>query len=140
MTHIWELFENLDEVVYATDIDTNEVVYMNAHMRNLLGIQTKDGYLGKKCYSLIQGKHSPCEFCTNSRLEEGKFHSWIQTNPVLKKTVNMKDTLICKDGRRYRLKLAVDMDEHKMNAEDYLYTRTESILNTCIQKFFSEDG
>ena len=27
--NIWQFFENLNEYVYATDIETNELVYMN---------------------------------------------------------------------------------------------------------------
>ena len=36
---IWEFFEKLDEMVYVTDIETNELVYMNQKLRNSMGIR-----------------------------------------------------------------------------------------------------
>lgn len=140
MAYIWELFEDMNEAVYVTDIDTNELVYLNAHLKKMLGIESEENYLGQKCYKLLQGKQSVCEFCNNSKLEEGKFHAWIHSNPVLQRTVSVKDTLLCVDGRRYRLEIAIDMDEQKMSGEEYLYTRAESILNNCIQKIFTENS
>lgn len=135
MDNIWELFDDLDEAVYVTDIDTNEIVYLNAHLKKMLGIPEQDtSYLGQKCYHLLQGKQFPCEFCTNNKLEQGKFLPWMHINPVLKTTVNVKDTLICANGRRYRLEIAIDMNEQKASGEDYLYAHAESILNICVQK------
>ena len=39
---IWEFFEKLDEMVYVTDIETNLLVYMNAHLRQTLGFQSHE--------------------------------------------------------------------------------------------------
>ena len=29
MSKVWEIFENLSEIVYVSDIDSHELIYMN---------------------------------------------------------------------------------------------------------------
>ena len=33
MKHIWEFYENMNEVVYVSDMDTYEMVYLNKYGR-----------------------------------------------------------------------------------------------------------
>ena len=37
---IWEFFENMNECVYASDIDTDELVYMNKKALRMYGIHS----------------------------------------------------------------------------------------------------
>ena len=45
---IWEFFENMNECVYASDIDTDELVYMNKKALRMYGIHSLDEIAGKK--------------------------------------------------------------------------------------------
>ena len=81
----WEFFENLDELVYVADMETYELVYMNAKTREVLGCQGHDMYCGKPCYQVLQGFDSQCPFCTNQLLRPGEFYSWAYENPILDK-------------------------------------------------------
>ena len=36
---IWQVFENMNEYVYATDIETHEIVYMNRKTLQVYGLQ-----------------------------------------------------------------------------------------------------
>lgn len=36
---IWQFFENMNEYVYATDIETHEIVYMNRKTLQVYGLQ-----------------------------------------------------------------------------------------------------
>ena len=38
MEYLLNFFEDLDEMVYISDMETNELVYMNRHLRNALGL------------------------------------------------------------------------------------------------------
>ena len=138
MDRLWEFFEQLDEMVYVSDIETHELVYMNRQLRNSLGYQQGDSYKGKPCYEVLQGADSPCAFCTNSQLREGEFISWTHQNPVLNKRVLLKDSLIHADGRSYRMEIAIDADSEASCLTPYYYTRSEAILNECIQQIFSD--
>lgn len=134
---IWEFFEKMDEMVYVTNIETNELVYMNQKLRDSMEIQDDRQYIGKMCYEILQGKTSPCEFCTNSRLKTGEFLTWTHMNPVLNKRVLLKDTLVEEDGKKYRIELAIDADSENSCKSPYFYTRSETILNECLHKVFS---
>ncbi len=134
---IWEFFEKMDEMVYVTDVETNELIYMNQKLRNSMEIHDDKQYIGKMCYEILQGKSSPCEFCTNCRLKTGEFLTWTHMNPVMNKRVLLKDTLVEENGKQYRIELAIDADSENSCKPSYFYTRSETILNECLHKVFS---
>lgn len=72
----WEYFEDLDEIIYVVDYDTYDLIYMNQYARKHFSLKSVSDYEGKKCYALLQGLSQTCPFCTNSKLEEGKFYEW----------------------------------------------------------------
>ncbi len=136
MKSVWELFESLDEAVYVSDPESNELVYMNACLRNLLGYRTHKEYRGKKCYEVLQGYSEPCSFCTNRTLTPSSFVSWVHKNPIVNKRFLIKDTLIEEHGKRYRMEIAIDMDS-ELHATTHYYPKTEAILNQCLKQLFS---
>ena len=107
---IWEFFENMNECVYASDIDTDELVYMNKKALGMYGIHSLDEVSGKKCYEVLQHCAAPCAACNNSRLREGEFTEWGHYNPLLNKNFAIKDTVVTDSGRRYRVEIAIDAD------------------------------
>ena len=131
---MWEFFENLDEMVYASDIETNELLYMNRKLRNALGYSDHQQYVGKPCYQILQGTDQPCPFCTNSQLQEGEFITWVHENPILNKRVLLKDALFRQGERSFRLEIAIDANAETACTTPYYYTRTETILNECIHQ------
>lgn len=137
MSMMWDFFEKLDEMVYVSDIDTYQLIYMNKHLRDSLGYSADEEYVGKLCYKVLQGMDAPCAFCTNCRLKEGEFVSWTHKNPVLNKRVLLKDSLINVDGKNYRIELAIDADSENTSRSTYYHSRQETILNGCIQQIFS---
>ena len=136
MGEIWEFFDKIDEMVYVSDTETNELVYINQHLMQALGFTSREEYQGKMCYEVLQGRHSVCPFCTNSKLEMGEFISWIRTNPVLNKRFLVKDSMVVSHGRTYRIEIAIDTDAENSHDSYYLYARNEAILNECLQKIF----
>ena len=69
MEYLLNFFEDLDEMVYISDMETNELVYMNRHLRNALGFENHAQYQCQMCYKVLQGYDQPCSFCTNHILE-----------------------------------------------------------------------
>lgn len=108
MEKIWEFFENLNEFVYVTDMDSYELLYMNKKSLETYGFQSSKELAGKKCYEVLQGNSAPCAFCNNSELKTGYFKEWRYYNPLLDKYLVLKDTMREEDGRRFRIELAVD--------------------------------
>ncbi len=130
MKKVWEYFENLNEIVYVTDMDTYEVIYMNRKLRELQGFHSLEEVAGKKCYEVFQNCSEPCAICTNHELSPENFKEWGYFNPILGKHLVLKDTMIVEDGRRYRMELALDAEisewrNHMINS----YRSMEKLVN-----------
>lgn len=112
---IWQFFENMDEYVYATDIETHEIVYMNRKTLKVYGLQSLEDAKGKKCYELLQKTSIPCGMCNNDRLSVGKFEEWRHYNPIIDRYLMLKDTLIedSGNGKKYRVEIGVDISEER---------------------------
>lgn len=134
MEKIWNFFENLNEFVYVSDVDTYELVYMNRKTRENFGFQTQEEIKGKKCYEVMQHNAAPCSMCNNQELVEGEFKEWKYYNPVLGKHLLLKDTMLEQDGRRYRVEIALDVsNEEKQGSLIQNYENMEAIINEGIR-------
>jgi len=112
------IFDSIDEVIYISDIETYEILYANASVKNSFG----EDIVGKICYEEFQGLSTPCKFCTNKVIREltGKPHSWEYYNPKIDRIFKVVDKLIkWTDGRDVRFELAIDVTEEK-KLEDQL--------------------
>ena len=136
---IGDFFINLNEYVYATDIETNEIVYMNHKALEAYGLESIEDIKGLKCYEVLQKASVKCGMCNNSRLLPGAFDEWRYYNPVLDKYMIIKDTLIEGEGnRKYRLEIGIDISEEF--AQDKLiqkYRETEALVNEGLRAQFS---
>lgn len=137
MDDLLRFFEELDEMVYVSDMETYELIYMNKKLRESLDFWKED-YVGKKCYEVLQGEAAPCYFCTNSDLKEHQFISWFHNNPVLKKKFLIKDSAVKFNGKNCRIEIAIDVEGRNEYSNAYYYTRTETLLNECMKQFLSE--
>ena len=105
--------------VYISDMESYELLYVNKHSCETLG-QHPEQVLGRKCYEVIQGRTSPCPFCTNKFLTEDKFYEWEFDNPVLKQTFMIKNRKINWNGHKARIELSHDAvsPEYKLAKKD----------------------
>lgn len=130
MEKIWQFFENLDEFVYVSDMETHELVYMNRKTRETYGFQSPEEVCGKMCYEVIQHSAAPCVLCNSPQLTQGKFKEWKYYNPILDKHLMLKDTVLEQDGKRYRVELALDVsDEEKQGSLLQSYENMEAFIN-----------
>ena len=139
MSNKWEFFDNLHEPVYAADIVSNELVYMNKWAMEWYGFSSREEYAGKKCYNVLQGCNSPCTMCNNGQLAEGNFIEWQHYNPKVDKYFLLKDTLVEEEGRRYRVEIAIDITEQKRQSDMLRnYQNLEIIVNNGIRIALNE--
>lgn len=105
--------------VYISDMDSYELLYLNDTSYESLH-KAPDEVLGHKCYEIIQGRTSPCPFCTNDKLREDSFYEWEFDNPLLKKRFMIKNRIINWEGHRARIELSHDMQspEYKLAKKD----------------------
>lgn len=130
MDKIWRFFENLNEYVYAVDVDNQQIVYLNKKTRESFGFNSLDDVVGKKCYEVLQGSSAPCAFCNNDELKEGFFKEWEYYSPILNKYLALKDTIIMDGEKRYRFEIAVDVSAEKSkNDKLESYRNLETLVN-----------
>lgn len=115
--NIFDLLDELSELVYISDINTYEMVFINESAKALFGVGPD--VKGCKCYKVLQGRDSPCSFCTNSRLSHEKFYTWEIYNQKIARHYLLKDKLVFWGGREARIEIAFDMTE-KENQRDML--------------------
>ena len=111
---MWEFYEEMNEIVYAADMDSHELVYMNRKAREIFGIRSLEDVKGKKCYELLSGSDRPCAVCSNKKLKPGFFLEEIRYHPLLKRKFSIKQTMLEEGGRKYRFELAVDLSEWEL--------------------------
>ena len=133
---IWKFLDNLDEYVYATDIETDELVYMNRKLLEVYGLQSIDDVKGMKCYEVLQKSSVPCGMCNNDRLCAGKFVEWRYYNPVIDKYMMLKDTLVEDPvtNKKYRIEISIDISEER--SQDKMiqkYRDMESFVNEALK-------
>lgn len=110
MSKIWEFYDTMDELVYVSDVDSHELVYMNKKALLTYGLHSLHELAGKKCYEILQNNSIPCPICNNRKLQEGYFIEQRQYDPALERHFLRKDTLLTENGKKYRMTLAFDID------------------------------
>ncbi|MDE6639696.1 MAG: diguanylate cyclase [Acetatifactor sp.] len=116
MNKIWEFFDTMDELVYVSDMDNYDLIYMNKKALQTYGFHSLEDISGKKYHEIIRHCSAPCSACNDHELRPGYFREW-QERQVL-----FKDTLIEEDGKKYHMEIAIDVGrpEHQdsmMNLE-----------------------
>lgn len=115
---------NFPEIVYITDPDTYEIIFMNKNFVDLVG----EDATGKKCYKAFQALEEPCSFCTNEALfkSSNNIYKWEHHNKLLDKHFFITDQLIkWPDGRKVRFEIATDITEKKKQELDLLNKNNE---------------
>ena len=116
-SQMFSIFDSINEVIYVADPYTYEILYVNQFMRDSFAREV----VGDLCYRVIQGKESPCDFCTNSIIlqNEGEPYQWEHFNPLIQRHFLITDRIIkWPDGRKVRFALAIDITERKHMEED----------------------
>lgn len=116
---IWEVYEELNGIVYVADMDSHELVYLNRLARKLYGLESLEEIRGKKCHEVISDSLKPCAACNCESLEQGKFLEEVCYRPVIRKKLLSENTVLEAGSRRYRFEIAVNIGEWSMPEEEY---------------------
>ena len=61
-----KILDQINSNIYVTDVETDEIVYMNDYMKNTFQVSNTEG---KKCWQILQsGMNKRCEFCKIKQL------------------------------------------------------------------------
>jgi signal transduction histidine kinase len=117
-----KVLNSLDAIVYVTDIETNELLFVNKYTRDIFG-----DIEGLTCWQTLQvDQTGPCEFCSNEKLVDksgnpiGVYH-WEFQNTINGRWYDIKDRAIeWVDDRIVRLEIAYDITDRKIVEEDVI--------------------
>ena len=131
------LLNEISELVYVSDPETYELLFVNQ-----TGCQTLhlENYKHKKCYEVLQGKTSPCEFCTNGRLCDDNFYTWEFTNPSIGRHFLLKDKIIQWHGKTARMEIAFDITERELQKQELKnMLDVQTLITNCVRMLYAVD-
>ena len=131
------LLNEISELVYVSDPETYELLFVNQ-----TGCQTLhlENYKHKKCYEVLQGKTSPCEFCTNDRLCDYNFYTWEFTNPSIGRHFLLKDKIIQWRGKTARMEIAFDITERELQKQELKnMLDVQTLITNCVRMLYAVD-
>lgn len=131
------LLNEISELVYVSNPETYELLFVNQ-----TGCQTLhlENYKHKKCYEVLQGKTSPCEFCTNDRLCDDNFYTWEFTNPSIGRHFLLKDKIIQWRGKTARMEIAFDITERELQKQELKnMLDVQTLITNCVRMLYAVD-
>lgn len=137
-------FDELNELIYVADPQTYELLYINRRGLQVFGLQSMEQIRGRKCYELLQGRQTPCEFCNNHLLSPDGYVEWEIDNEIAGGHFLLKDRLVDwnNDGHFVRMEIALDVtrsDKERKRLQETL--DRERVVLECIKMMHSSaDG
>ncbi len=126
----------ISELIYVADLENYDLLFINDTGRKTFGVSSLEG---QKCYKVLQGRDSPCDFCTSPLLKPGENYTWEFTNPITQRHYLLKDRLFQWDDRPARLEIAFDItkaEEEKQALKNML--DAEQMLMECVRVLYRE--
>lgn len=128
---MFNLIDEMSELIYVVDIDTYELLYVNRPGKELFGL---DDLTGVKCYQAIYGRDAPCEFCPNYKLEHERFYTWERTNQLVHRHYLLKDRLFDWKRRRAKIEIAFDTTAKELERQELKHAlEAQNLVNECAQ-------
>ena len=95
------------ELIYAVDIETDRVIFMNKAMINLFGDR-----IGEFCYKAFQDFHEHYQYCNNNIIVNnvGVPYKWYHHNKRIDKYFFIVDVCKIYNGRTIRIEKAYEID------------------------------
>ena len=144
------ILDSLDALVYVSDMQTDEMIFMNRY-----GEQFWGEWRGKRCWQVLQkGQSARCEFCNNDKLVDTDGTPtgvvvWEFQNTVTGRWYQCRDQAIpWIDGRTVRIEIAFDITERKCLEEQLRMTqekaeklaRTDSLTELKSRRAFFDEA
>ena len=126
------IFDSINEIVYVTDLNTYEILYVNRHCKKVFARDP----VGEKCYKTFREFDKPCDFCVNELIMEDLSKPYYREyySSVLKRHYMAHDRIIkWPDGRNVLFELAVDITDRKRIEEELTKERdfAKSLVDTA---------
>lgn len=106
------VLDRMHSNIYITDIETDEILYMNQAMKQTFGLTHPEGNI---CWQILQkGMDRRCSFCRIDILKQEHGAGpcmWREINTVTGRVYQNYDSLIKWDGKTYHFQESIDVTE-----------------------------
>lgn len=106
-----DILDAFPDPVYIIDMDSYELLFLNKSVGKVF--PEVQGPLARTCYKRLQGRDSPCPFCTNAIIAHtGGPYQWTYENEISKRAYTVVDKLIKWDNNKLvRLSITTDVTD-----------------------------
>lgn len=130
------MFDNMKEIVYAIDVNSYNVVYMNQWARDIYGVENVEKLSEKKCYELFHHCGEQCVTCNGTLLKKGEYVEGKIYDPILDRHFLVKDTIVTEadDDSLLHLRMMIEIGNHEHQVQTLeRYQNMESLANEGLQ-------
>lgn len=124
------VLDQMDTNFYITDVETDEILYMNKTMKETFGLIRPEGCV---CWQVLQkdmkGRCPYCKIRQLEQMEDNKICVWRETNSVTGRKYRNYDSLIQWKGKLYHIQNSVDMTEYDQISETARTDELTRMLN-----------
>ncbi len=121
--------------VYITDVETDEIVYMNDYMKRSFGLSDPEGQI---CWKVLpSGTDGRCPFCKVDELRKsgpGHVCLWREKNTMTGRVYMNHDVLEEWDGRLYHIQNSLDITDQLILSMEASIDELTGILNRSAGK------
>ena len=125
-----EILDRINSNVYITDIETDEIVYMNDYMKQSFNLKDVEG---KICWQVLQkGMKHRCDFCKIDQLKnarEGQVCVWREKSTATGRVYMNHDTLQKWNGRTYHIQNSIDITAQMQLSMEASIDELTGVLN-----------
>ena len=129
-TFLAAVLDQMDTNFYITDVETDEILYMNKTMKETFGLARPEGCI---CWQVLQkDMKERCPYCKIRQLEQmedNRICIWRETNSVTGRKYRNYDSLIQWKGKVYHIQNSVDMTEFDQISETARTDELTRMLN-----------
>ena len=106
-----DILDAFVDPVYIIDMESYELLFLNKSVE--ASFPKPEGPMGNICYKRLQGRDSPCPFCTNAIIaSRNEPYQWTYENELTKRTYTVVDKVIHWDtGHPVRLSISTDVTD-----------------------------
>ena len=136
------LLDDMKDAVYITDVETNELLFMNATLKETLGYEADDmSWQGQKCYEIANGCSGVCAFCPMSRMPENAPYIWSHEDAKNGRKYVVRSEFVRWDNKKAYMQTAIDVTTTE-EVETAIRSRVEieDTLRECILSVSADDS
>lgn len=106
------LLDSSPERIMIVDTENHDLLFINKTLKRDLHLLEDSSFEGRKCYAMLQGRDTPCDFCPNSTLPSDRFVNRLEKFLVNGETYNTREVLIRWQGRAARLTMGTPVSDN----------------------------